>query len=109
MEMMRGNTYRVAVRVRDCAGRVVGGDGVAEVQFVLGGAEKFYRADGSGEAEWDAENGVYLVELSEEETFAMKGVVKWQVRVKFDGGEIKGSRAKSEYVYDCITETRLGD
>lgn len=109
MTFLQGSTYEVGVRVKDCAGRVVVADDVSTVQFVIGGVEKFYRAEGESDASWDEDNKVFRVRLSEDETFGFKGVVKVQVRAKFVGGQIKGSVPESRYLYDSITETRIED
>lgn len=112
MAMMQGNSYELAVRVAaNCGAEVVKAADVRRVQFVFvaGGltVEKFYEADGSGEVEWSDEISMFLVPLSESETMGFESVVKWQVRVVFLDGSVKGTRPKSEYLYDSITERVL--
>ena len=107
MEFLEGNTYELGVKLKDCRGAVVSASIVETVQIVVNGVEYYY-GDG-GVVRYDEERHVFVVPLTEEETFAMKGVVQWQARVKFSDGTIRGTRPRREYVYDSITRTRLSN
>lgn len=105
MALLQGNTYILPIEVTNCAGEVLTDQDIEKAQFVIGNVEKFYGEDGT--VEFDDENNVFLVPLTEEETFAMKGMIKWQVRVVYPNGTIEGTEPTTENVYSSITTTRL--
>ena len=105
MAFLQGNTYMLPVEVTNCAGEVITPDDVDKVQFVIGKLEKYYAEDGV--VQYDDDNKVFLIPLTEEETFAMKGTIKWQVRVLYPDGSIDGTEPTAENVYASITTTRL--
>ena len=106
MAFLQGNTYMLPVEITNCAGEVLTpDDDIQKVQIIIGGLEKYYSED--GDVQYDDDNRCFVVPLTEEETFAMKGLVKWQVRVLYADGHIDGTEPTTENVYSSITTTRL--
>lgn len=107
MAMLQGNTYQVPVQVTDCKGEVIVPSMVERGQFVFGALGKFY-GDG-GEVWWNEELRAFMVPLTEDETFAFKGAVKYQARLLLKDGSISGTIPQSEYIRESITGVRLSD
>jgi len=105
MALLQGNTYYLPIEITNCDDEVLTANDIVKAQFVVGNVEKFY-GDG-GTVGFDDENNVFLIPLTEEETFAMKGMIKWQVRVVYNDGTIEGTVPTTENVYLSITTTRL--
>lgn len=107
MSMLQGNTYLMPIRICDADGGVVKGEQVEKGEFVFGDLVKFFGGD--GEVVWDESREAFILPLSEEETFAFKGVVEYQGRVLLKDGSVCGSVPKSEDVYTSIGRTILSD
>jgi hypothetical protein len=107
MAMLQGNTYQVPVQVTDCRGEVMVPSMVERGQFVFGSLEKFY--GGGGEVWWNDELQAFMIPLAEEETFGLKGAVKYQARLLLKDGSISGTIPQSEYIRESITDVRLSE
>lgn len=106
MAFLQGNTYELEVQVRTAEGEIVEAGDVESVQFVLGKVEKYY-GGAEGTVEYDDDRQVFLVPLTQQETFAFSGSIKWQVRVMYKDGSVDGTVPKAENVLGSITKTVL--
>lgn len=105
MAILQGNTYLLPVQVKDCDGAVIHVDQVVKGEFTFGSLVKFYGE--SGDVSWDEALQSFIVPLTEEETFAFKGVVAYQGRLLLKNGSVSGSVPTSEYIYESIGKTIL--
>ena len=105
MALLQGNTYEIPIQIKDSNGEIVTPNDVNRVQFIFGDLEKFYE-DG-GVVTFDNETNCFVIPLTEEETFAMSGNIKWQVRVLYITNQIDGTKPKTENIYESITTTEL--
>ena len=105
MAFLQGSTYELPIQIKDPTGKIITPEDVTKVQFVFDSIEKFYSED--GDVTFDSETQSFIVPLTEDETFAMNGSIKWQIRVLYVSGAIDGSKAKIENVYQSITRTKL--
>lgn len=106
MAILQGSSYRLPIKIRDCVGNLVTSDMVVKGSFTFGTITKAY-GEGSSEVVYDAENGTWVVVLTEEETRQLKSTVQWQARFLFNNGEVGGTQPVSEYIYDSIDKTNL--
>ena len=86
MIIRQGNTYQLPVKL-SMRGKVIKDTDVKTVEFVFGSIRKCYPEEVS------FENDLFLVFLSQEETFSLsaKASCIYQVRVLFADGSVKGS------------------
>lgn len=101
MAILQGSSYRLPIRITDSEGRVVGASMVEDASFVFGDLRK-------GLEDVRFEGGNWIVPLTQEETFALAGVVEWQARFRLVGGEVVGTIPKSEYIYNSIDKVVFG-
>lgn len=109
MDFLQGNTYKLGIKLRDASGRIVTDNGVRKAQFWFNGLEKLYDSESIGDIFFNQNLGLWVVPLSEDETFAFAGVVEWQARVMMDTGKIAGMRPKAEYLYDSEIKTKMSN
>ena len=107
MAILQGNTYLLPVQVKDCDGAVIHVDQVEKGEFTFGTLVKFY--GDNGDVSWDEELQSFIVPLTEEETFAFKGVVVYQGRLLLKNGSVSGSVPTNEYIYESIGKTILSE
>lgn len=91
------------VYIEDCEGNPITKDMVTKASFTFGEITKNY-GDG-GEVSF--RDGAWIVPLTEEETFTLKGTIKWQARFLFNNGLPDGTVPTSEYVYESINKVIL--
>lgn len=104
MRIMRGDQYHIDFDIRDEDGKVRPAD-VAEIEFVIDSIIKHYPDD----ADYDSEDGVYQVYLTQEETFSLRSkVVPCQLRIKFAGSaDIVGVRLGCIEIVDSFSKAVL--
>lgn len=105
MVLLQGNTYLKPVQVLDNNGNVIKANRVVKGEFVFGDLYKYY-GDG-GEVIWDSESSVFIVPLTEEDTFNLEGAVECQARLVLNDGSVSGSIPEGHYVYTSKSKTRL--
>lgn len=103
--ILQGSTYRLPIQVKDSSGKVITPDMITKAQFVVGDYEKFY----PDVVDFDEDKKSFIFPLSEEETFALRGKVMWQVRFVFSNGAVDGTLPKVEDVSRSITTTILSE
>lgn len=104
--LLQGNTYRLPIQIKDGSGNIITPSMITKGQFVIGDYEKFY-GDG-GEVQFDRATQSFMVQLSEQETFDLRGKVMWQVRFVFLDGTVDGTPVQYEEVSRSITNTLIG-
>lgn len=105
MAILQGNTYLLPVQVLDCDGAVIHVDQVEKGEFTFGDLVKLY--GDNGDVSWDEALQAFIVPLTENETFAFKGVVAYQGRLLLKNGSVSGSVPTNEYIYESIGKTIL--
>lgn len=105
MAILQGNSYKLPVVIRSPKGEVITADMVQRASFTFADITKLY-GDG-GEVMFDYDTQEWIVPLSEEETFSLRGVIKWQARFLFIDGSVDGMSPKSEAVSGSIDQTRF--
>jgi hypothetical protein len=106
MSIIQGDSYSLGIKLTS-DGDIITPDLVAEIQFILGKLEKFYKPYESGEVVYNSESQSYEFPLTQAETYSMQGGAKLQVRTKFLSGVIIGSRPMAVDVINSITATVL--
>lgn len=114
MALLQGSGYKLEIPITDCDGKVVvTADMVTEGSFTFksenGKIVKRYFKDGGGEITFNADKGVWVVPLTERETFAFEEMVEWQARFMFLDGMPDGTVPCVEYLYDSIDRTEFTD
>lgn len=101
MAILQGSSYRLPIRITDSEGRIISASMVEDASFVFGELRK-----GLEDVSFAGEN--WIVPLTQEETFALDGVVEWQARFRLVDGEVVGTIPKSEYIYNSIDKAVFG-
>ena len=107
MIILQGNTYLLPIQVGDCNDNVITADRVTKGQFIFGKYEKFYGEE--GEVQWSDELQSFLFPLTEQETFELNGVIKYQARLLLNDGSVSGSVPENYYVYESITKNIISN
>lgn len=98
----QGDAYSVPISCR-LNGDELDIDAVENAEICVGNLRKTY----PGEIEYDSESGYFMFPVKQEETLGMEpyGTAEVDVRVKFVGGSVIGSRLmKYIPVYDAVSE-----
>jgi hypothetical protein len=85
--MMRGDAYCLSVRIETDNG-IADSDSFADVEVCVGNAVR--KTLSAAEITYDEENSVFLVPLTQEETFKLPGRVRLNVRCKYISGNVVG-------------------
>ena len=107
MIILQGNTYLLPIQVRDCNDNVITADKVTKGQFIFGKYEKFYGEE--GKVQWSEQLQAFLFPLTEQETFELTGVIKYQARLLLNDGSVSGSVPENYYVYESITKNIISN
>lgn len=100
MALLQGNTYNLPIQIDQITNDTI--ENVVRGQFIFGKLTKFYGEE-DDVVTWDSERQCFIVPLTQEETFSLKGTVQWQVRIRFVGGQVDGTRPAIENIYSSIT------
>lgn len=108
--MKKGNQFYLEFRIIDSNSNILDMEGVLKVQFVIDTLTRTY--DGTNdEVTYDAENKLFKVWLTEEETFKFNDYVNMEARVLFKGKEdyraIGGTYIESNYWYNSLKQEVL--
>ncbi len=85
--MMRGDSYSLPISIETTAG-VANADVFEEVEVCIG--NEIRKTLSSGEITFDSERSLFLVPLTQEETFGLRGRARVNVRCKYHGGDVVG-------------------
>ena len=100
MNLMQGNTYRLPIKLK-MSGQELTPDNVSRIEFTFGKVVKHYPE------EVVYEDGRFILPLSQEDTFALGGQIKYQTRVLFVDGSVKASAVCSGTVSVSISKEVL--
>lgn len=102
--IMRGDQYPLCFDIRDENG-ILRPESISEIEFVIDKLVKKY----PDEADYDEEERVYRVFLTQEDTFSIHGrMVPCQVRIKFKGSsDVIGVRLGSVEMQDSLSKAVL--
>ena len=82
MKLRQGNTYVVPFELK-YHGNTLTNEEISKIEFTLGNLVKMYPED------IKYEDGKFVLELSQEDTFSLNGNEKFQVRTLFPDGSVK--------------------
>lgn len=85
--MMQGDQYRLPMSVT-MNGTAVTGEAVANVEVMLGSIRKTIE---DGDIFYDPLQEAFLISLTQEDTFRLRGGVKVNLRCKFLSGDVIGA------------------
>lgn len=105
----QGDAYAVPVRVKLDGATLTAEDItiIDSVEFTLG---EYFRKLYPDEVVFDAQEGLFLVPVTQEETFAMEEGerVSFDVRVKFTSGDVIGTKTMEKIkIVDALSEVEL--
>lgn len=89
--MMAGDSCKLPIKILTANG-VGNASAFTDVEVHIGHVRKTLYG---GDITFDTENGTFLVPLTQEETFSLRGKQKINVRCKFPGGDVIGVDAGS--------------
>ena len=85
--MMQGDQYKLTIELKDADGTFVTREEVKDMEVFVGNTRKMLS---NGEIEFEPNENVFHVSLSQKETFLMRGEVSVQARVLFLSGDVVG-------------------
>ena len=85
--MMRGDAYSLPIRIDTDSGSATA-ESFADVEICIG--DTIRKTLSSGEITYDAERSLFLVPLTQEETFGLHSRVRATVRCKYANGDVIG-------------------
>lgn len=86
MEFGQGNTYCLPVRLTVNGAAPDIGD-IEQVEFCFSGLRRVYGLDDT--VRYDPDSGLFIIDLSQEDTFALAVSVNYQARVLFKDGTVR--------------------
>lgn len=86
MEFGQGNTYCLPVRLT-MDGTVPNIADIEQVEFCFSGIRKVYGTDDA--VRFDSASGLFLIDLTQEDTFTLSVSVDYQARVLFKDGTVR--------------------
>lgn len=103
--MMQGDSRSLKIKILKSDKTAVTEDDVSDVEVTVGFLKKTYKEGG---VTFDAEKGVWLVPLTQEETFKFTpSHVKAQVRVLWNDGSVEGVSLGCINVLDSLSKEVL--
>lgn len=63
---------------------------VEKIQFKIGDLVKYYNSDGTGEVEFDENEGAFIFQVTQKDTLSFEGSQEYQARVKFVDSKVVG-------------------
>lgn len=102
--ILQGNTYYLKIQIYDDTDNLILVESVDKVEFCFGkDVVKIYpSADVTV-----TDDSVFIVSLSQEDTFKLKKDVNYQFRVKFKDGQVKGTVPRWINVTESISKEIL--
>lgn len=86
--MMKGDAYNLPISIETADGTATQ-ETFEEIEVSIGNSIR--KTLSSGEIGFDSERNLFLIPLTQEETFALKGRAKVNVRCKYIGGNVIGA------------------
>ena len=85
--MMKGDAYSLPLSIETDSGSATA-ESFAELEVCIGRSVR--KTLSSGEIKFDAERAVFLVPLTQEETFGLGGRARVNIRCKYASGDVIG-------------------
>lgn len=101
--MMTGDAYNLPIRIETTEG-VVSPSMFAEIEVFVGDVRKTLTKE---EITFDEERQMFLVPLSQKETFRMRDKEEVQIRCKFVDGSVKGVSAGEIDIVKSVSKVVL--
>ena len=87
--MMQGDQYKLPIEIKTTEGNAKPAT-FEDLEIFVGSVRKTL---GKGEVSYDDENETFLVFLTQQETFRLRGDIEVQLRCKFPDGDVVGISA----------------
>lgn len=100
--MKQGNQFFLEIELLTEDDKVILPKEVESITFTFGGVKKIYPS-----SEVIFENDLYKVWFSQEDTFKLKGIISYDIRVKFNNNTIIGSKIYNERIEDSLNKEVL--
>lgn len=100
MALKKGNTYNLKIPVK-LNGEYVKDTDVSKVVFQIGEIQKEFPSE---DVSYDAENSLFIVNLSQEDTLKFEEKVAYEVAVKFPNESVVRSEVKTTYALKTLIE-----
>lgn len=101
--MKQGNQFWYGIKLKDKNKEYLNPSIVSKIIFNFDDLQKEYN-ETSENVTFDAENNLFKIYLTQEETQKMQDKVKIDVRVKFKNDEILGTVIREVYILDSLNE-----
>ena len=101
--MKQGNQFWYGIKLKDKNKEYLDPSIVSKIIFNFDDLQKEYN-ETSENVTFDAENNLFKIYLTQEETQQMQDKVKIDVRVKFKNNEILGTIIREVYILDSLNE-----
>lgn len=85
--MMKGDAYRIPINIENAEGAATP-ESFADVEVCIGRSVR--KTLSAGEITYDTERALFLVPLTQEETFALGMRSRINIRCKYAGGDVVG-------------------
>ncbi len=101
--MMMGDSYKLPIEILTEEGPATE-ETFSEIEFMIGNVRK---TKTSGEIIYNADIQMFLVPLTQKDTFSLLGMEKVQIRCKFASGDVLGTELDPEDVVCSISKEEL--
>ena len=98
----QGDQYNILLKL-EVNGQLMSLENIKLIEFTIANNSKTY----PDTVQYDGENGVFLVPVTQEETFAFEEVESLQVRIKYNDNSIVGTNIVKFNVRDSLSKTIL--
>lgn len=104
MDIRQGDAYSLAVTLTDEDGTTLTPNDVSKVEISIGNLTKTF----PGEVEYDSENGLFRMFITETDSHSMRGILPTLVRVLFPTGYVSSATFGYVYAVASVSNTILG-
>ena len=106
MILTQGSTYKLNVPLTK-DGTNIDIELIDIVEFMFQDIRKLYGSD--GDVTYDNENKVFIIPLSQEETFKLNETsqIEYQARIKYKDGEVKATPIQYGYISESLSKEVL--
>lgn len=102
MALRKGDTYQLPMRIT-VDGAALTTTGVELVEFMFDDVRKIYGGTSTDGVTFDTDH--FVIPFTQEETFSFQNkTIKYQARVKFNTGVVKGTAIKSSNLFDTLSK-----
>lgn len=101
MLLKRGNTYKLIAIINN-----IDTEDISKIVFKFNDIEKTYISNEESDVEL-TENDEFIIRFTQEDTLKLKGLVRYEVAIKFTDNEVKRSAIKQTTSLDTIIEKEI--